>query len=101
MSYLAGNPEDWFSRIAALILPVIFLIFVTEMLNNCRRRSAAIEDSKHVCKCKCKVMVKHMSRVIKPTMWFPIGSDINRAVQALKMAKIWKFLESRRIVLSV
>ena len=27
----------------------------------------------------------------KPTMWFPNRSDTNRAVQAQKMARDWKF----------
>ena len=44
-----------------------------------------------------------MSRAMrKPTMWFPKRSDTNRAVQAQKMVRDWKFLdlESRGIVLS-
>ena len=33
-----------------------------------------------------------MSRLLgKPTMWFPNRSDTNRAVQAQKMARDWKF----------
>ena len=31
------------------------------------------------------------SRHENPTMWFPNRSDTNRAVQALKMARDWKF----------
>ena len=34
----------------------------------------------------------NLSRVMrKPTMWFPNKSDTNRAVQAQKMARDWKF----------
>ena len=33
-----------------------------------------------------------MSHLVgKPTMWFPNRSDTNRAVQAQKMARDWKF----------
>ena len=77
MSYLVGNPDDRFSRVAAHVVCGIHSIFPSSVA------SQSHQDN---------ISMKYMSHLVgKPTMWFPNRSDTNQAVQAQKMARGWKF----------
>ena len=71
MSDLVGNPEDRFSRVAAHIR---YNISLSQEKNN----------NRHIIKLCGGTREKRSSG-------FPTRSDTNRVVQALKMARGWKF----------
>ena len=56
------------------------------------KRNFVKESEKNVTFICSGTMIYHLSCVMrKPTMWFLNRSDINRAVQAQKMVRGWKF----------
>ena len=83
-------------------------LYGRSQIHSCFRRILITKAADREVLCSCVIGLCHsviyLSHLVgKPTMWFPIRFDTNRAVQAQKMAedgKLW-ILERRGIVLSM